>query len=671
MSNQMFFYPKLAASNIRKNGRVYFPYLLTCIVTAAMYFIICSLADNPGVGQVIGGNTVRSALNMASGVVALFAVIFLFYTNSFLMKQRRRELALYNILGMEKRHLARMLFWETAGTGAFSLVFGLGFGMLLDKLMFLLVLRMFGGGVPLGFYFSGKAFRDTGILFLVIFAAIFLNSVRRIQFKSPMELLQESRAGEREPRTRWITALLGVVFLGIGYAMAVSIKNPVAALALFFVAAAFVVIGTYFMFTAGSIALLKFLRSRKGYYYKADHFISVSGMLYRMRQNAVGLANICVLSTMVLVMVSSSLSLYMGIDDIAREENFREIQITSGDYSAKAEEALKGLTGQILSEEGLAPSGEASYGLLGFSVLERGNDLVVDADDASILEMNALRTLYVMTAEDYGRLTGENVALSEGEAFLAGAPGNRFREGSVTVMGREYQIVGTKKKLPGGVARTAGSNTYSYLLVVAGGEEFEVLNGMQREAYGENASTPELVYGFDVGGSEELQSQTSDLLFHRLAGRAEDGGAELPVSVSSVAGSKEGSLGIFGGLFFIGVFLGILFLMATVLIIYYKQLSEGYDDAARFAIMKKVGMSGKEIRRSIHSQVLTVFFLPLVGAGIHVAVAFPFLTRGLSLFNMRNVTLFAVCTACTIAAFGLFYLVVYRLTARVYYRIVR
>ena len=209
------------------------------------------------------------------------------------------------------------------------------------------------------------------------------------------------------------------------------------------------------------------------------------------------------------------------------------------------------------------------------------------------------------------------------------------------------------------------------LLVVAGGEEFEVLNGMQREAYGENASTPELVYGFDVGGSEELQSQTSDLLFHRLAGRAEDGGAELPVSVSSVAGSKEGSLGIFGGLFFIGVFLGILFLMATVLIIYYKQLSEGYDDAARFAIMKKVGMSGKEIRRSIHSQVLTVFFLPLVGAGIHVAVAFPFLTRVLSLFNMRNVTLFAVCTACTIAAFGLFYLVVYRLTARVYYRIVR
>ncbi len=671
MNNQTFFYPKLALSNIRKNGRVYVPYLLTCIVTAAMFYIICSLADNPGIGQVIGGGIVRAALSMAGGVVALFAVIFLFYTNSFLMKQRRREIALYNILGMEKRHLARMLFWETACAGMATLVLGLGFGMLLDKLMFLLILRMFGGGVPLDFYLSGKAFRNTGVLFLVIFLLIFANGVRQIQFKSPMELLQESRAGEREPKTKWPAALLGIVCLGAGYAMALFIKNPVAAVALFFVAAALVVIGTYFVFTAGSIAFLKLLRSRRGYYYKASHFISVSGMLYRMRQNAVGLANICVLSTMVLVMVSSSLSLYMGIDDIARAENFREIQLTSEDYSEEAGTRLKALTGEILAEEGLSPSGEASYALLGFSVLEQGNDLTAGGKEASILEMNALRTLYVMTAEDYGRLTGESLSLSAGEAFLAGAPGSRFREGSVTVMGREYRIAGIKKKLPDGVARTAGNNTYSYLLVVNGREEFEELNRMQREAYGEYASTTELIYGFDVGGSEKLQSQTADLLFHRLAGKTEDGGAELPVSVSSVAGSREGSLGIFGGLFFIGVFLGVLFLMATVLIIYYKQLSEGHDDAARFDIMKKVGMSGREIRRSIHSQVLTVFFLPLAGAGIHVAVAFPFLTRVLSLFNMHNVTLFAVCTACTIAVFGLFYLAVYRMTARVYYRIVR
>ena len=671
MNNQMFFYPKLAVSNIRKNGRVYFPYLLTCIITAAMYFIICSLAANPGISQVIGGNSVRSALTMASGVVALFAVIFLFYTNSFLTKQRRREIALYNVLGMEKRHLARMLFWETADVGILTLAVGLGFGMLLNKFMFLLILRMFGNEIPIEFYLSGKAFRNTCILFLVIFVLIFLNSVRQIQFKSPMELLQESKAGEREPKTRWITAFLGIVCLGIGYAMAISIKNPVAALALFFVAVIFVVVGTYFVFTAGSIAFLKILRSRKKYYYKANHFISVSGMLYRMRQNAVGLANICVLSTMVLVMVSSSLSLYMGIGDIARTENFREIQLTSEDYSEEAEAQLKGLTRQILEEEGLSPSEEASYGLLGFSVLERGSDLVVDPDNASILEMNNMRILYVMTAEDYGRLTGEDLSLSEGEGFLAGAPGSSFKEGRLTAAGREFKLVGQKKKLPDGVARTAGSGTYSYLLVVNGEEEFEELSRLQRECYKEHASTPELVYGFQVGGSEELQSQTADILFHRLAGRKEDGGAELPVSVSSVAGSKANSIGIFGGLFFIGVFLGVLFLMATVLIIYYKQLSEGYDDAARFGIMKKVGMSGKEIRRSIHSQVLTVFFLPLLGAGLHVAVAFPFLTRVLTLFNMRNVGLFAACTVGTIAAFAVFYLVVYRLTARVYYRIVR
>lgn len=671
MNNQIFFYPKLAVSNIRKNGKVYFPYLLTCIITAAMYYIISSLADNPGISQVIGGGTVRSALSMASGVVGFFALIFLFYTNSFLMKQRRRQLALYNILGMEKRHLARMLFWETLDAGVLTLVLGLGFGMLLDKLMFLLIFRLFGGSVSLAFVFSGKAFRNTCMLFLVIFVLIFLNSVRQVQFKSPMELLRESKAGEREPKTRWVTAFLGIACLGTGYVMAVSIKNPVAALALFFVAVFLVIIGTYCVFTAGSIAFLKILRGRKGYYYKANHFISVSGMLYRMRQNAVGLANICVLSTMVLVMVSSSLSLYMGIGDIARTENIREIQLTSKDYSEEAGGRIRELAGEVLEMEGLSASEEVSYTLFGFSALERGDALAVDPDDASLLEMNSLRILYVMTAEDYGNLTGEYFALSEGEIYLEGAPESAFKEGSLTVMGREYRITGRKKEIPHGVSRTAGEGTYSYLLVVSGREEFEELNRLQQEVYGENASAPELVYGFNVGGSAERQSGTAELLSGRIAGKEEDGGAGLPVRVSSIAGTKEQRLGIFGGLFFIGVFLGILFLMATVLIIYYKQLSEGYEDAARFSIMKKVGMSGREIRRSIHSQVLTVFFLPLIGAGLHVAFAVPFLTRVLSLFNMRNVELFTGCTAGTIVAFGLFYLAVYRLTARVYYRIVK
>ncbi|MCI8466105.1 MAG: FtsX-like permease family protein [Lachnospiraceae bacterium] len=671
MNNQMFFYPKLAVSNIRKNGKIYFPYLLTCIITAAMYFMICSLADNPGIDQVIGGRSVRSALFMASGVVGFFAVIFLFYTNSFLMKQRRRELALYNILGMEKRHLARMLFWETVDVGMLTLLFGLGAGLLFNKLLFLIILHMFGGTVPIAFAFSGKAFRNTCILFLVIFLLILLNSIRKIQFKSPMELLQESKAGEREPKTHFLTALLGVLCLGIGYYMAVSIKNPVAALALFFVAVLFVIVGTYCMFSAGSIAFLKFLRSRKGYYYKANHFVSVSGMLYRMRQNAVGLANICVLSTMVLVMVSSSLSLYIGLDDMARTQNFREVQLASKEDSKEAGAQLKELVGEILKEEGYTPFEEAAYVLLGFSVLERGNSLEIGGEDASILEMNALRTLYVMTAEDYGVLTGEKPALSAGEIYLGGAPGKSFRDEALSVLGREYRIAGRIKELPDGVVRTAGSGAYSYLLVVEGKEELEELNRLQREAYGEHASSPEFIYGFNLGGTDEEQSEAADILYHRLTGNPEEGGVGLPVSVSSIAGFKENSIGIFGGLFFIGVFLGILFLMATVLIMYYKQLSEGYDDASRFDVMKKVGMGGREIRRSIHSQVLTVFFLPLVGAGIHVAFAFPFLVRVLSLFAMYNVGLFGACTAGTIVVFGLFYLITYHLTARVYYRIVR
>ncbi len=670
MNNKTFFYQKLAVSNIRKNGRVYFPYLLTCAITVAMYFIMFSLSDNPGIDQVIGGSHVRYALSMASKVVGMFAVIFLFYTNSFLMKQRKRELALYNILGMEKWHLGKMLFWETVCVGIVTLVFGLVMGMLLNKLMFLLVLRMFDSQVPLAFSLSGKAFWSTCFLFTVIFLLILLNSVRQIQFKSPMELLREGNAGEKEPKTRWITAFLGIVFLGIGYYMAVAIKNPVAALALFFVAVFFVIIGTYCIFTAGSIAFLKFLRSRKGYYYKANHFISVSGMLYRMRQNAVGLANICVLSTMVLVMVSSTLSLYMGIDDIVKTQHFRDIQIVSEDYSEENRGQIQERAKMVLGEEGYSFSEEADYTLLGFAALERGGSLEGGAGDASILEMNSLREIYVITSEDYERLTGEKLELSEGEIFLRntekGFPGNKL-----TVMGREYAIAGQKKGNPNGIIKSAGSGTRNYLLVVSGKEEFEELNRLQREIYGQHASVPEFIYGFNLGGGSESQLMAAEALFHRLAGNPEDGGAGLPVSVSSMAGAKEDSVGLFGGLFFIGVFLGILFLMATVLIIYYKQLSEGYDDAGRFNVMKKVGMSGREIRRSIHSQVLTVFFLPLLGAGIHVAFAFPYLTRVLSLFCMYNVPLFAICTAGVMAAFALFYLAVYRLTERVYYRIVR
>ncbi len=667
MRRGIFFYPKMAAANIQKNSRMYLPYILTCVITAAMYFMIHSLADNPGLSQVMGGSTVAYSLGMGTHVTALFAVIFLFYTNSFLMKRRKKEFALYNILGMEKRHLGRVIFCETVDTAFLTLVFGLGLGLLFNRLLFLVIVRLLGVESPLSFRISPGAVRDTCILFLVIFLFMFLNGVRQISFKSPMELMQEGRAGEREPKTRWLLVLTGVLTLGAGYYMAVTIKNPIAAVAMFFGAVFLVIIGTYCLFTAGSIALLKLLRRRKRYYYKAEHFISVSGMLYRMKQNAVGLANICILSTMVLVMVSSSLCLYWGIQDMMDLRYPRQIMITSGSYSEADEETIRARTGSLLEEMGLSASHELSYRYTSFSAVERGNAYEL-GDSGDLMDMNRLRQVYVMTLEDYDRLTGQEHVLEDGQILFwkrGEAPA------SIEIFGQEYPVKSPAENILDEIGISFGG-AENVLAVVKDEAVFEEWNRLQAEAYGENASSPDYVFGFDLeAAGAEAQTAFGNRLNHSLAGAPQDGGAGLDLSVDCEAEGEESSYSLFGGLFFIGIFLGLLFVMATVLIIYYKQISEGYEDKERYEILKKVGMSRREILRSIHSQVLTVFFLPLIGAGIHVAFAFPFVTRVLSALSMTNVRLFALCTAGTIGVFALFYLAVYRLTARAYYRIVR
>ena len=655
------FYPKLAAGNMKKNARTYVPYMLTCIITVAMYYIVKSLSQNPGVEEMIGGGYLSELMFIGSHVVALFAVIFLFYTNSFLVKRRKKEFGVFNILGMEKRHLAWVLGWETAYLALGSLVLGLLLGMVLDKAMYLLVGKIIGGGVPLGFFVSARVIWQTVQIFAVIFLLICINAIRQVHVADPIALLQAGSAGEKEPSTRWLLALAGLVSVGGGYYIAVTVSDPLASLLLFFVAVVLVIIGTYLLFTAGSIALLKILRKNRKYYYRTRHFVSVSGMIYRMKQNAVGLANICVLSTMVLVMVSTTTSLMIGMEDVVRERYPADIMVYFKEDAPQGNQAYIEAIRALQRERGLAVKNEMAYLYLGLSAsheykYEESHEIGVTS------ALDSMDELFFIALEDYNAVMKERKTLEEDEVMVYS---NRtsFDIPVFRLLGREYRVAEKLDSFVGNGQYSANISNTIYIVVPDREALLEIYDA-QRELLGENARGIRQVYGFDMDADEEEQNAFYNDLLDCMAQNG------ISAVTEARAEAKSSFISLYGGLFFIGVFLGVLFVMATVLIIYYKQISEGYDDRERFSIMQKVGMSRDEVKSAIHSQVVTVFFLPLIVAGIHVTAAFPLISKLLVLMQLTNTKLFIACTGACFLVFAVMYVFVYNLTARTYYRIV-
>lgn len=658
---KMSFYPKLAAGNMKKNARTYVPYMLTCIITVAMYYIVKSLSQNPGVKEMIGGGYLSELMFIGSHVVALFAVIFLFYTNSFLVKRRKKEFGVFNILGMEKRHLAWVLGWETAYLALGSLVLGLLLGIIMDKAMYLLVGKIIGGGVPLGFFVSARVIGQTVQIFAVIFLLICINAIRQVHVADPIALLQAGNAGEKEPSTRWLLALAGLVSVGGGYYIAVTVSDPVASLLLFFVAVVLVIIGTYLLFTAGSIALLKILRKNRKYYYRTRHFVSVSGMIYRMKQNAVGLANICVLSTMVLVMVSTTTSLMIGMEDVVRERYPADIMVYFKEDAPQGNQAYIEAIRALQRERGLAVKNEMAYLYLGLSAsheykYEESHELGVTS------ALDSMDELFLITLDDYNAVMKERKTLEEGEVMVYS---NRtsYDLPVFKLLGREYRVAEKLDSFVGNGQYSANMCNTIYIVVPDREALLEIYDA-QRELLGENARGIRQVYGFDMDADEEEQNAFYNDLLDCMAQNG------ISAVTEARAEAKSSFISLYGGLFFIGVFLGVLFVMATVLIIYYKQISEGYDDRERFSIMQKVGMSRDEVKSAIHSQVVTVFFLPLIVAGIHVTAAFPLISKLLVLMQLTNTKLFIACTGACFLVFAVMYVFVYNLTARTYYRIV-
>lgn len=656
------FYPRLAASNIKKNSKTYVPYLFTCILTVCMFFMVLSLSANTGIGELSGASSVYETLNLGVNITGIFAVIFLFYTNSFLMKRRKKEFGLYNILGMEKKHISKVIFFETLFIAIISMAVGLLIGVVFNRLLFLLLLRIVGINSPLQFQFSVPSLTTTLIFFSILFLVILLNGIRQVYFSKPIELLKGGQVGEKEPKAKWVLALLGLLSLGTGYYLAVTTKDPVSAILLFFVAVILVIIGTYLLFTAGSIVLLKILKKNKRYYYKANHFISVSGMMYRMKQNAVGLANICILSTMVLVMISSTLSLYAGVEDAIKSRYPRDIFITT-QAEGESTEAVDTEVDRILNEHSLKPQQVVDYKYLTFSALIQGSQFSLSTFNESYSNVQSISLLFIVALNDYNEMTQSNETLKENEVLLS-VEKDEYSQKDIVIGGSETYNVKKQidKRVENSVFVTNAAPTY--FIVVPDETHIEQLNKLQAQAYKEYATAPERFYAFNIDTTEEEQENIYNEITEALYDNVMSGQFE-----NKVDGAKE-IMSMYGGFLFIGIFLGLLFIMATILIIYYKQVSEGYDDKERFVIMQNVGMSHKEVRKSIRSQVLTVFFLPLITAGVHVVFAFPMIVKILELLALTNTSLFVWCSIGCFLVFTVFYAILYSLTAKVYYKIV-
>lgn len=686
---KLSFFPKLAAQSIKNNRRFYVPYILTVIGTTAAFYILSALFFDPGRYELAGNTTngaayVQSFMMIGMLFLGIFSFIFLIYTNSFLMKRRQKEIGLYNVLGMGKGNIAAILFFEALYVVILGVGGGLAAGILLHKLCTLILYRLIHFPAPFGISVQPAAVALTALIFTCLLALTLLLNLARVGRSRPVELLRGGEVGEKEPKANWFLTALGVISLGLGYFIAVWTKDGAMAVALYFIAVFLVVIGTYCLFTSVSIAVLKALRANKRYYYKARHFITVSGMLYRMKRNAAGLANICIISTMVMVMISGTLSLYVGTEDMINE-------LYPHDFSAKAvyyfsepwnytseeeqtpfdHEEMNAQFVDWYTEHGAAPSYEAEAEYLYFSPGD--------------MEDSGYSSVYVVTAAGYELLTGNTApVLGEGEA-LARFPQGDEGGGSVTLSslvlespGGEYarrevtlNIVGSADISITDIERNVSiSDGRDLILVVRDTQSlFDLGYTLQRGGY-----NWEGLYDFD-GLSDEEQMLLDDAYWDTENGgwlsAAENVSGYYSYMTTDIrADFSSDSYMMTGGFLFLGIFLGAVFLMAMVLIMYYKQVSEGYEDQRRFVIMRQVGLSEQETRRAIHSQILTVFFLPIVVAAVHIAFDFNLVVQLLSLFQLVNVRLTALCTLGTLGVFCAVYAVIYLITARSYSKIV-
>ena len=657
------FYLKLASTNLKKNHRGYLPFLISMLFLVAINTMTQVIVNNEGMRALPGGDSASSMFGLGHIVIMIFTVIFSFYTNSFLLKQRKKELGLYNILGLGKRELYQLMIWESFLSFFIVLITGLITGVVLSKLAFLVLRRLISVGNEFVFQLLPESLGFVFLLFLGIFFLLLLINCWQIKKTNPISLLHGSKKGEQEPKARWIIAILGLVFLGSGYGIAVTIDSPISALTLFFVAIILVILGTYCLFMAGSIALLKLLKRNERFYYKTNHFISISSMMHRMKQNAAGLASICILSTMVLVTAATTGSLFFGQKDVENTRYPRDVMISTVQQPEKVKAAI-----EAVSAEKQAPITKQVYLTSTKRIMfqpKNGNYQLTPLEDFYNSKSATIALISFMTAQEYAKHTDETVNLKDDEIYFYPVSGD--------VDGNQLKLEDQKFKIKKRINKFPGINqqielTDSFVVILANQSVLEqcLSDWFPKKAVAaENYPEYNFMFNTDLKG-EKNQLDFAQTLRNQLNQQLGDSQVRIVDKYTFVSENK-----IFtGGFFFLGIIFGANFILATALIIYYKQISEGIDDRERFEILQKVGMRHREVKKVIRSQVMMVFSFPLVVAVIHLGFAFPLIKKLLVLFGLVNWKLFLLVCVIVTVIFAILYFVVYRLTARSYYQLV-
>lgn len=674
--NKLYF--RLMKTNIRNGKQFYFPYVLAGMLTVILFYSLRAIYYNDGLGHMSGGREIKTIMNLGTYVIAIFSFIFIFYTNSFIMKRRKKDIGIYNILGMEKRHIARELFVETMVIAVIVIIGGLITGVVFNKFFMMFLYKILHFETSIKFAISWTALCDSLVVFTVLYLMTIVYNVMQVKLSNPIELLKGSSTGEKEPKTKVLMAIMGFVCIGTGYYMAITTENPVKVSLLFFVAIVLVILGTYCLFAAGSIAILKLLKNNKNYYYKKKHFIAVSGMIYRMKQNSVGLANICILSTMVLVMVSTTVSMYIGEEDIVKTRFKAEISISA--YSDKLVDRtkLKELVEKTIEDKGRTITKEYNNIELPYTgYIEDSEFKLLNAKHQ--LDYTDMALLVFMTKDDFAGTFGIDAGtLMEGEAALFGSPA--YNESEFKVPGQTLKVKSFSdfNGEDGGVL--ANTVKEYYYVIVENEAALERLNNAIYESGKDSSFNYRCDYTYnyyiDIDGTSAEKKECEIAInnaredyIKTLNEKNPDAGFSTMLSEGR-ANSYESFYSLYGGLFFLGIFLGAIFLMITVIIIFYKQISEGYEDKERFLIMEKVGMSKKDVKISIRTQIRMVFLFPIAVASIHVAAAFPMVKRLLLMLNMTNSALYAKCVVVSVLIFAIIYVIVFMMTSRTYYKIV-
>ena len=673
-------YPKLAWDGIRKNKSFYLPYLLTCGGMIMMFYIIHHLAAMPALDGMAGGSTTKLTLGFGVWVLAVFALIFLTYTNSFLMRRRQKEFGLLNILGMGKKNLSFVYAWEMVIVFAISMTSGLVCGIALSKLAELGLVRMLYGEITYDFIISSEAVFDTLMVFGIIFAFLFLKGLLTIWRLNAIALLKSENVGENPPRANYLLGIGGILILAAAYYIAVSIKSPLLALSWFMIAVIMVILATYMIFIAGSVMLCRILQRNRKFYYQKNHFVAVASMVYRMKRNGAGLASICILSTMVLVMMLGAGSLFFGAEDSLRTRYPRGISVSADfvtyeekySYASEKVEHLLSEVAQILKQHNVTAQNEESYlcsgvvGMLGDGQLIANPETI---NNANMETMEKVAQVYFVPLEEYNVCMNAQETLDDGEVLIYCIRREykdkeiRLTDGTVLTIKKEVDAMM-------GSGDAAMDIIPSVFLVVNDMEA--IMNSINIEFTDEkHFCRPGIIYGFDTDLEPEEEIQLADEIREKVRELDYTGeGGFYSYSVECREAEREDFYGTYGGIFYLGMILSIVFILATVLIIYYKQVTEGYEDESRFSIMQKVGMTKKDIRKSINAQMLLVFFLPLAVAVLHLSFAFPMVQKLLALFNLRNISLMILIMVVSVLIFGVFYGIVYKVTSNAYYSIV-